>query len=222
MESVLLTKKENIADSFGFLGLNNPIKQRALRDELRNMRTLFILFFSLLASYAMAQPITSLGTYYVTPSTNGCDGVWAAGPIQIGQCMPPYQYSIEPPGCSDEFIGTSGDTLFISLCSVPCEVMMLDGGGSTCLFCEVWYDVPTKVEEDIIASDFEVFPNPVSTTLNLKHRETEPFAVKLFDSSGRVLINQVLQPSETVLDIGHLKSGIYYLSLESNRGLECR
>jgi hypothetical protein len=100
-------------------------------------------------------------------------------------------------------------------------MIMMDGGGTTCFICELWFDVTTALEVNA-ASEFEVFPNPVSSTLNMRHGETEPFTVKLFDSTGRLVLNKMLPPSETTMDIRHLKDGIYYLSFESTQGVRMR
>ena len=170
---------------------------------------------------AMAQPITTIGTYYVTPPSNGCNGVWAAGPIPFGQCTAPYTYSVNPPGCFDGFIGTSGDTLFISLCSIPCEMIMIDEGGGTCFICDLSYDVTTGTEEETDLA-IEVYPNPVEHTLKFRHKKTEQFSVKLFDAVGRLVFSRQIQPYENTMDVSFLKPGVYYLSFESKQRVGMR
>lgn len=94
---------------------------------------------TLLSISLYGQYYYSPNTYYVTPPTSGCNGVWAVdgSVLSSGTCSPPYTYTISPAGCAN-YDYNNGDTLFFDLCSFPCSYSMISFSSSIpCFNCEV-------------------------------------------------------------------------------------
>jgi hypothetical protein len=74
------------------------------------------------------------------------------------------------------------------------------------------------VDEGIVSSDVKLFPNPVSDKLNF-NLTNDDFAhsIAIFDVNGREVINSKL--SQNHLDVSVLKSGIYFVSLTTDKGI---
>jgi ELWxxDGT repeat protein len=60
---------------------------------------------------------------------------------------------------------------------------------------------------------FEVFPNPVSDVLNIKYdfNDNNNIEVLLYDQTGRLLLTQTINSTQTSLNISDLPKGIYTL-----------
>ena len=68
------------------------------------------------------------------------------------------------------------------------------------------------------APNFEVgvFPNPTEHYLNIQTETYENVRFILTDAQGKLIMTDVLSNSLTTLEVAHLATGIYNLSLESN------
>lgn len=63
--------------------------------------------------------------------------------------------------------------------------------------------------------DFSIYPNPVSTTLNLQ-TELNDFNYTIYSIEGKIVKQGKSNISETSIDVSHLNAGIYLVELESN------
>ena len=80
--------------------------------------------------------------------------------------------------------------------------------------------------EPVNTAALKVWPNPVHANevlhMDLSASETDFHAVKLFDNTGRILIDQAIDPGSGMLEIQlsryQLSSGSYYILLNSDRG----
>lgn len=71
---------------------------------------------------------------------------------------------------------------------------------------------------DDYAPNFEVgiFPNPTENYLNIQTDSYENVRFILTDSQGKLIMSDILSTSLTTLQVAHLATGSYNLSLESN------
>lgn len=60
----------------------------------------------------------------------------------------------------------------------------------------------------------EVFPNPATETITIRLSNEEPMQMQISDLMGRVVQTQLLAERETVVSVGHLQPGMYYLVLK--------
>ncbi|NND93456.1 MAG: T9SS type A sorting domain-containing protein, partial [Flavobacteriales bacterium] len=67
--------------------------------------------------------------------------------------------------------------------------------------------------DELSTLDFSVFPNPVSDFLTVNHDENESVFLQLFDSNGRVVLNERLDTGASNIDIRSLAAGNYTLLL---------
>lgn len=83
------------------------------------------------------------------------------------------------------------------------------------LFSDETLSITTLTDENTIS----VFPNPVVNYLNFHFKQNEAvnYMVKLFDMSGKQVMNANLksQNQNSQLDISQLSNGVYVLTLES-------
>ncbi|MGL5892230.1 MAG: hypothetical protein ACRC3B_20215, partial [Bacteroidia bacterium] len=117
-----------------------------------------LVLFLLLALSVKLSSQTVLTTYYIIPPVNGCDGVWAIDPDSL-LCNPPVFYSYSPSGCGQNVSYSANlDTLYIQLCSLPCDFLIIDSNIDPC------GSASTGTVTTIISAQPDVFttyPNPV-------------------------------------------------------------
>lgn len=79
---------------------------------------------------------------------------------------------------------------------------------------------PTAVENLTNHSTVQIFPNPVSSQLQIAIEDNQISIqkIKIFDSTGRHIAAKPLDLSSQSLDVSHLKSGLYILLLETDSG----
>lgn len=185
------------------------------------MKTFFTLLLAITASITLRAQ-TVLTTYYVIPPTSGCNGVWALGPVGSGCFSMGSSYTFNPGGCAP--FGpytTSGDTLLIPLCSVPCSLVVVNSmSGSYCICDMSWLDagsITAPAQQTIFTS----WPNPAnSNVLHLKSTVPLQTDVTLIDATGRTVLQhhyEKLGDLET-LDISCIPAGVYFLKFETPGG----
>lgn len=177
---------------------------------------LLIVMLNLFQQLVLAQTIITYNTYYMIPPVNGCDGIWAVGPYNSADCNN-GNYTISPWGCAN-ISGTSGDTLFFALCSIPCDFISMDGTGGICLNCFLDYDFSTTVTETA-STAIALYPNPATTTLTIQSMVNSPWSVvNIYSAQGALVLTSSNIINQT-LNIENLSAGLYYLHLQSAEGV---
>ncbi|WP_299226543.1 S8 family serine peptidase [uncultured Psychroserpens sp.] len=77
------------------------------------------------------------------------------------------------------------------------------------------FDIGLSVEEETFTS-FNIFPNPATTILNIQ----VPFGIsntnlKIYDTLGKLILDQNLQRASSQLDVSSMASGVYIMSFQS-------
>ena len=82
-----------------------------------------------------------------------------------------------------------------------------------------WMHQPVEVEEQRIADDIRLFPNPASSAVNiiLPKEAYLPMQLSLFDQQGRLLMQQSLFSSRSELNVHYLSPGCYTVQMVSDR-----
>lgn len=82
------------------------------------------------------------------------------------------------------------------------------------------YGVTLSVDENILASSVNVFPNPAITTIQIKLSKSLKGEIRLFSSSGQLIhyekANELINKT---IDVSNLPSGIYFLRLNLEGGI---
>jgi hypothetical protein len=154
---------------------------------------------------------TTLTTYYIIPPTSGCNGVWAVNAASPGWCGPGTTWIFSPIMCG-QMGPTVGDTLYIQLCSIPCNVAFSDFNGP-CAIC----GTGTTTGTNSPASNPEIittYPNPSSTGegWNLMLNSTgKNLQIKIYNSCGQLVMQQEEKSAPGILhiDTGTLSTGTY-------------
>jgi len=87
--------------------------------------------------------------------------------------------------------------------------------------------MPFKVEgtgiADIAALDMRIYPNPTNGQLRIANNGLDINKITVYDAYGRAVhgeSNQIAMQGEISVDISELPSGIYYVRLETDKGMQ--
>lgn len=72
------------------------------------------------------------------------------------------------------------------------------------------FDLTPLGNTDIAGSKVQFYPNPVKNKINIKGINSSSYMVNIIDTTGRVLLSQVVV-NENAIDISTLSKGVYYL-----------
>lgn len=80
------------------------------------------------------------------------------------------------------------------------------------------YEISSTIgieEYDVITLDFEVYPNPTSSSLTLDLKDFSPseLGYVLYDVSGRLIEREGLSQSKTNIEMTHLPESMYFLKV---------
>lgn len=140
---------------------------------------------------ASGQQVLPLLSY--VPPTSGCNGVAAFNLNLWNNCLGAGSatFTVSPLGCTQMSSWSSNDTMFIAVCSDPCEITILDGLSNICV---CGWNFVTSVEEsempelNIVRSD-----NVISLTTS---RVISDATLSIYSPSGALLANYNLPTGE--------------------------
>ena len=82
-------------------------------------------------------------------------------------------------------------------------------------FHQVWA-VVTAIGDVVSDLETKIYPNPVQEILNIE--SVEKISVQVFDLQGRMLMNQLINPGTTSMDIHELSIGTYIICMSDDMG----
>ena len=71
-------------------------------------------------------------------------------------------------------------------------------------------------------SELLVYPNPVKNHLIIENRQAKEMIVSILSTDSKELMRQTIRGEKATLDIGYLKSGIYFIKIEGDNTFEVR
>ncbi|MBK9042760.1 MAG: T9SS type A sorting domain-containing protein [Saprospiraceae bacterium] len=81
----------------------------------------------------------------------------------------------------------------------------------------------TSINNIVFTNEFDVFPNPTTGIVNIKVQNTELLTkVRVFDLSGRVIIESEPSPINTIVDLSNLETNIYIMEIISDKNREIK
>jgi len=81
-------------------------------------------------------------------------------------------------------------------------------------------DTTTGVPNPDLSQNIKIFPNPTSNTISMTIKDLQAQAVELYNAVGqRVLARQIATADTQQLDVSDLPSGIYLLSIQTDKGI---
>ena len=65
----------------------------------------------------------------------------------------------------------------------------------------------------LVGNDFILFPNPAKSFINVNYLRLPVFKtrIEIFNSRGRLILNQLVQSTSSKIDIGQYPSGLYFI-----------
>ncbi len=92
----------------------------------------------------------------------------------------------------------------------------IDIGATTTVVSLNGITTPTIQFENEI--DINIFPNPADELVHISSEKEELLEITLLDVVGRSVLNEKINSHEYLLDVGQLKSGLYYVELKYKNG----
>ncbi|MCT4586861.1 MAG: BspA family leucine-rich repeat surface protein [Carboxylicivirga sp.] len=89
------------------------------------------------------------------------------------------------------------------------------GNVETCSFT-VSVSTATNTTEFSVAEAINVYPNPSNGMVNLEYNTDQPYLLKVYNSSGMLVEQQLVNEKQYQLDLSHLENGIYLVQLIAN------
>ncbi len=90
------------------------------------------------------------------------------------------------------------------------SVVYFDKGAHSC-----GEEVTVGIEEIALFKDyFEVYPNPASSQLNISNFKNIEGTLTIYDTRGRPVKRHEVKKGNDVIQINHLKSGLYFIKIE--------
>jgi hypothetical protein len=159
------------------------VKTRAMRATLIG---------GLIALCSCGLSAQDFATVYVTPPTNGCNGVWAVQAMSV-YCTStsPYTFAMEPIGCLQlDGWGQEMGNFLIPLCALPCSMTVTTGDGVTCSGSTS--DAPIGMDEQR-APAVNVSVN--EAIIEVRSSSPQPQSVaRIMDLQGRLHSSRPLNP----------------------------
>ncbi len=120
---------------------------------------------------------------------------------------PTPNFTVTPTGNSTSYTVTATDTSYSSIVSISPV--------TTCVG-KIILSVPTLINENI-KNDLRltVFPNPTASIANVVGLE-KALPVYVYDVSGKIVFESVIDPLNNKVDLSNCNSGIYFIRLGYN------
>ena len=83
---------------------------------------------------------------------------------------------------------------------------------------ETELDIVTNTTQSHLEQFVDVFPNPVSSALNIQSNELAIEQITLTNMAGQVIETKIVNNYQTELYMQNLPNGIYTLSIKTNKG----
>ncbi len=130
------------------------------------------------------------------------------------QLAPQDSFSFMLSGLNYSNVTDSTDfTVFVNVAAVEANGNIL--GNSGWVSGEFTLQDVSIAESDFLNQNVEVFPNPTSDILNIRFQQKISGEISLCDISGKVVLSKsvLLDKDELYLDVSHLATGVYVLSI---------
>lgn len=119
---------------------------------------------------------------------------------------------------------TINSNVFGNITLSSCTLNVPVGAGGAYGVANVWKDFnpinPTLSSTIFnIAENVNLFPNPASNNLSVVVNKLTNVSLRVYDSNGRMMMNQKLPEISNKIDTSYLQSGIYLFAIESQEGV---
>jgi hypothetical protein len=164
------------------------------------------IFFCSVSVYG--QYAYSPNTFYLIPPVGICDGIWA---VNEDSChFPTNTYLMMPGGCATTN-HRNGDTLFLNLCYIPCQVWeTCDSGGYQTGILKATVFLTTNID-DVPENNLRIIND--GSNIYVDNPELNIEFIGIFDLLGRCILS-ISSPSNTqvIFDSSVLTEGPYIVN----------
>jgi hypothetical protein len=124
-------------------------------------------------------------------------------------------------------LGSHGENHNVDTIVVHSDIVLPRATDNISYFDNIsWEGLKTKEAQTVLGvSDFEttkftVYPNPTKNVWNINSNGQVLNSISVFDVSGKQVKSLKPNSNETVIDASNLNTGLYFVRLESNSGIE--
>jgi hypothetical protein len=181
---------------YRFDGLKAGKYKWEVKDGMNNSHTY---------SVELVAPAPATVTLIKSGNFNNCSGVITVS-VQGG--VLPFSYFWPS--------HTGITSVLTSVCEESVSLRFSEAGFQCVQFISIQTS-PVGLQENSIQS-FQIFPNPVADFLELKLLPSVPLEDKIsriFDISGKLILQTDLKSRASKIDVKHLQSGLYFLQIDN-------
>jgi len=80
-------------------------------------------------------------------------------------------------------------------------------------------ETTTAVKNPDLSQNINIFPNPTPNTINLTIKDLQAQTVTLYNAVGQRVLARQIVAADTQIDVGHLPSGVYLVSIHTDKGI---
>ncbi len=80
----------------------------------------------------------------------------------------------------------------------------------TCVNC-----APAFIADETVVSPFNIYPNPANNQITVSKLMSKDIELLLYDITGKLIYQQVLQEKNTDISVQHLTIGVYYCKIDN-------
>ena len=178
------------------------------------MKKYLLIIVGLLIHFSVSAQTITATTFYVTPPTTGCNGIWAID-ATTWPCSCTCTYSVTPFGCLNSgwpaCDSIYADTVYMKLCSVPCNIIAATFSGSVVICGTPPLLTTGIIQQSVpeIKTDFN--SERILTIQNLIASEI----VEIYDITGRKIQTQKCFETSTQIDFNSFSRQIYVLIIRN-------
>ncbi len=92
-------------------------------------------------------------------------------------------------------------------------------GSNNAVMVDLGDDTTTAVENPDLSQNIKIFPNPTPNTINMTINDLQAQAVALYNTVGQRVLARQIATSDVQIDVRHLPSGVYLVSVQTEKGI---
>jgi len=152
------------------------------------------------------------------------DGIWETTMTNFEPQIGFYKFAIGDAPNGAEWVEESGDFTEIGGCGMDNpgfsdnrfmqrtsnDAMLICFAFNTCDACLV------GIEELESLNRVEIYPNPVVGDINIVFENSGNYNIRLLDVTGKVILTEEVNASQTVIGSDNLNSGVYFIQITDN------
>lgn len=160
-----------------------------------------------------ASPVTLTGFYKYSPS-NADQAAVSFEFYNSGMVVGGNQLILTPAGSYTSF------SVATNITSTPDSMLLVfysgDNAGSILKVDDVQFTGGDLSVNDVFTFNYGMYPNPATDQINISGNMNGVYQISITDLTGKLILTEMKNSMQSTVDVRHLTSGIYNLTIETN------